>query len=85
MLRLTGKYNYSRLAAAIGDPRIMEGVDYVAETYPFRSAETWIRENRLLECARHEGFDAVCRRINGGWNGYEDRLAKYNICRRVIR
>lgn len=85
VLQLTGKHNYSRLCAAIGDPRIMEGVDYVAEVYPFRSAETWIQENRLLECAQQEGFDAVCRCINGGWNGYEDRLAKYNICRRVLR
>jgi putative chitinase len=85
VLQLTGKHNYSRLSAAIGDPRVMEGVDYVAETYPFRSAETWIHENRLLECAQQKGFDAVCRRINGGWNGYEDRLAKYEICRRVLR
>lgn len=85
VLQLTGRHNYSRLAAAIGDPRIMEGVNYVAATYPFRSAETWIHENRLLECAQQKGFDAVCRRINGGWNGYEDRLAKYKICRRVLR
>ena len=84
VLQLTGRHNYSRLAAAIGDPRIMEGVDYVAETYPFRSAETWIHENRLLECAQQKGFDAVCVRINGGWNGYEDRKAKYKICREAL-
>ncbi|MCP4002220.1 MAG: hypothetical protein GY727_15020 [Gammaproteobacteria bacterium] len=62
----------------------MEGVDYVADVYPFRSAETWIHENHLLDCAQQKGFDAVCVRINGGWNGYDDRLAKYNICRRVL-
>ena len=84
VLQLTGKHNYSRLCAAIGDPRIMEGVDYVADVYPFRSAETWIHENYLLDCAQQKGFDAVCVRINGGWNGYDDRLAKYNICRRVL-
>jgi len=84
VLQLTGKHNYSRLCAAIGDPRIMEGVDYVADVYPFRSAETWIHENHLLDCAQQKGFDAVCVRINGGWNGYDDRLAKYNICRRVL-
>ena len=84
VLQLTGKHNYSRLCAAIGDPRIMEGVDYVAEVYPFRSAETWIHENRLLECAQQKGFDAVCVRINGGHNGYQDRLAKYQICKDVL-
>ena len=84
VLQLTGKHNYSRLCAAIGDPRIMEGVDYVADVYPFRSAETWIHENYLLACAQQKGFEAVCVRINGGHNGYDDRLAKYNICRRVL-
>ena len=27
-----------------------------------------------------EGFDDCCYCINGGWNGYEDRAAKYKIC-----
>ena len=62
----------------------MEGVDYVADVYPFRSAETWIHENRLLDCAQQKGFEAVCVRINGGYNGWDDRLAKYDICRRVL-
>ncbi len=84
VLQLTGKHNYSRLCAAIGDPRIMEGVDYVADVYPFRSAETWIHENHLLDCAQQEGLSAVCVRINGGYNGWDDRLDKFNICRRVL-
>ena len=84
VLQLTGRYNYSRLSKALDDPRVMEGVDYVSTTYPFMSAKTWITENDLLWVAQNEGFDAVCRRINGGWNGYEDRLAKYRICQKHI-
>lgn len=84
VLQLTGRWNYSRLAKALGDPRVMEGVEYVSTTYPFMSAKTWIQENNLLNIAKTQGFDAVCRRINGGWNGYADRKAKYDICRRHI-
>ena len=84
VLQLTGKYNYQRFCDAIGDPRVMEGVDYVSDTYPFMSAKTWIADNNLLHIAQTEGFDAVCYRINGGWNGYEDRLAKYQICKDVL-
>lgn len=84
VLQLTGKYNYSRFCDAIGDPRVMEGVDYVSDTYPFMSAKTWIADNNLLHIAQTEGFDAVCYRINGGWNGYDDRLAKYQICKDVL-
>ena len=85
VLQLTGRHNYTRLSKALGDPRVLEGVDYVSSKYPFTSARTWIDENYLLACAQTKGFDAVCRRINGGWNGYDDRLRKYNICRRVLR
>lgn len=84
VLQLTGKYNYSRLAAGINDPKVMEGVDYVSTTYPFTSARIWIEENDLLNICLTEGFDACCYRINGGWNGYNDRLAKYKICKQYM-
>ena len=84
VLQLTGRWNYSRLEKALNDPRVMEGVDYVSSTYPFRSAVPWIVENGLLNVALTKGFDAVCRRINGGWNGIEDRRAKYQKCRAVL-
>jgi len=81
VLQLTGKYNYSRLAEGINDPKVMDGVDYVSNTYPFTSARIWIEENDLLNVCLTEGFDACCHKINGGWNGYEDRLTKYCECR----
>jgi len=84
VLQLTGRYNYSRLSKALRDRRVMEGCDYVASTYPFRSAVIWIRENNLLTIAKTKGFEAVCVRINGGYNGYEDRLAKYSVCKSVL-
>ena len=60
VLQLTGKYNYSRLAEGINDPKVMEGVDYVSTTYPFTSARIWIEENDLLNICLTEGFDACC-------------------------
>ena len=84
VLQLTGRYNYQRFCDALGDSRVMEGVDYVSTVYPFMSAKTWIADNNLLHIAQTEGFDAVCYRINGGWNGYDDRLAKYQICKDVL-
>ncbi len=80
VLQLTGKYNYQRLSDGINDPKVMDGVDYVSNTYPFTSARIWIEENDLLNICLTEGFDACCRKINGGWNGYEDRLTKYAVC-----
>ena len=84
-IQLTGKYNYSRLAKYLNDPRVMEGVDYVAETYPFTSAGYWWMDNKMNELI-DSGADvlAVTRRVNGGTNGLADRQHYYEICLKVI-
>ena len=84
VLQLTGRHNYQRLANGINDPKVMDGVDYVANTYPFTSATIWIKENRLLDVCLTQGFDYCCKRINGGWNGYEGRKANYAKCQRYM-
>lgn len=83
-LQLTGRYNYSRLAEALGDERVMEGVNYVADAHPFTSAETWIEENNLLDVCLNEGFEACCVRINGGRRGLNDRYRWYNIVKKAM-
>lgn len=83
-LQLTGRYNYSRLAEALSDERVMEGVNYVADAHPFTSAETWIEENDLLNVCLNEGFEACCIRINGGTRGLNDRYRWYNIVKKAM-
>jgi predicted chitinase len=85
-IQLTGKYNYSRLAEYLGDPRVMEGVDYVAENLPFTSAGYWWEDNRMNELI-DGGADVyqVTQRINGGQNGIDDRIHYLRICEQVIQ
>ena len=81
VLMLTGRANYTDFENYIKDPKVTDlGCDYVADTYPFRSAIAWIENNNLLNICLTKGFDECCYRINGGWNGYDDRASKYKIC-----
>lgn len=84
-IQLTGKYNYSRLSEYLSDPRVMEGVEYVAENLPFTSAGYWWIDNKMNELI-DSGADvlAVTKRVNGGTNGLSDRQHYYNICLRVL-
>jgi putative chitinase len=84
-IQLTGKYNYLRLSEYLDDPQVMDGVDYVAENYPFTSAGYWWMDNEMNELIDN-GADvlAVTRRINGGTNGLADRHHYYDICLKVI-
>ena len=84
VLQLTGKFNYQRLADGINDPKVMDGVDYVSNTYPFTSAQIWIKENDLLNVCLNQGFEACCVRINGGYNGYDDRCRYYEKCKKYM-
>jgi hypothetical protein len=85
VLMLTGRYNYERAAEKLHDPKVLErGCDYVANQYPFRSALSWIEDNKLLDVCINQGFEACCVRINGGTRGMDDRLTKYEICKKVF-
>jgi predicted chitinase len=85
VLMLTGRHNYARAAAKLHDDLIIErGWQYVADHYPFRSALCWIEDNKLLDICLTQGFEACCVKINGGYNGWDDRCSKYEITKRVF-
>jgi predicted chitinase len=74
VIQLTGRANYQAFSEAIGDPRVMEGVTYVAAKYPFTSAGFWWSNNNMNAlCDRGADVCEVTLRVNGGDNGLEDR------------
>lgn len=84
-IQLTGRANYQAFANYIKDPRVMEGVDYVAEKYPFTSAGYWWYRNGMNAlCDTNPTVEQVTRKVNGGYNGLEDRKYYYNRCLSVI-
>lgn len=84
-IQLTGRANYQAFCDYMGDPRIMEGCSYVSTTYPFTSAGFWWYNNRMNDlCDRPASVEEVTKRVNGGYNGLDDRQRYYNKCRDVI-
>ena len=78
-IQLTGKNNYRAFANYIGDNRVMEGFTYVAKNYPWTSAGFWWHNNnRNSLCDRGASVEEVTKKVNGGYNGLEDRRKYYN-------
>jgi putative chitinase len=79
-LQLTGFHNYSAFSKAINNPAVLTNPDIVATDLAFESAIWFFDTNRLWTlCDKgitREDITAVTRRVNGGTNGLEDRLAK---------
>lgn len=85
VIQLTGRANYQAFANYIDDPNVMQGTEYVASTYPFMSGGFWWHNNRMNDlCDRGATVEQVTRRVNGGYNGLEDRVAYYQKARRVF-
>ena len=77
-LQMTGRANYQRFADDIDNPRVMEGCQYVADNYPFTSAGFWWVDNDMNRlCDTDPSVEQVTLRVNGGYNGLEDRKAYY--------
>ncbi|MEB3310254.1 MAG: peptidoglycan-binding protein [Snowella sp.] len=86
-IQLTGRANYQSFANYLGDPRVMEGVNYVAATYPFTSAGFWWHNNKINSLV-DRGFTCrqISARVNGRdpANGLQDRLNYYTRACQII-
>lgn len=84
-IQLTGRANYQKFANFIKDPKVMDGVDYVAANYPFTSAGYFWMSNKLNQlCDRNPTVEQVTRIINGGLNGILDRKMYYERCLQIF-
>lgn len=81
-LQLTGKNNYKAFSAFIGQDCVADPT-LVANRYPMDSAVWFFDVNKIWDiCDKGAGEDvvkAVTRKVNGGLNGIDDRLKKFNL------
>ena len=85
-IQLTGRANYQAFSDYIKDPKVMEGVDYVAANYPFTSAGFWWKNNRVnQDCDEGASVLQITKIVNGGTNGLQDREDYYNKTLEVIK
>ena len=78
-IQLTGRYNYQKFANSIGDKRVMEGVSYVSQKYPWSSAGFWWKSNNMNSlCDKGASVEVITKRVNGGYNGLAERKKYYD-------
>ena len=79
-IQLTGKQNYTKFGQFIGEDTIANP-DLVSDKYPLASAAFFFDSNNLWRfCdagADEEAVKVVTKRVNGGYNGLEDRLKHF--------
>lgn len=84
LIQITGRANYAACGIAlkldlINHPELLE-----QPANACRSAAWWWKTHGLNELADAEQFEKITRRINGGLNGEEDRLALYKKAKEIL-
>lgn len=81
-IQMTGYFNYKSFSTFVNDPRVMEGYLYVKDNYKFLPSGYFWDNNKLNALCDNEGtVEQITKRINGGYNGLEDRKKRYKeVC-----
>ena len=83
-IQVTGRFNYRKYGQLLGID--LENNPELAATPRIGlliAAEFW-KQNRLNELADDDNGKYITRRINGGYNGLDDRLSKIERAKRVL-
>lgn len=84
LIQVTGRSNYEQVGKALGLPLIDQPELLESPENAARSA-AWFWKNRgLNELADAGDYERITRRINGGLNGYAERVALYEKASGVL-
>lgn len=86
LIQITGRANYRQCGQALfGDDRLLEMPTLLEDTVAACRSAAWFWHSRSLNPLADTGaFRAITRVINGGFNGYADRLAYYERAKAVL-
>jgi len=84
LIQLTGRANYEAAGAALGVDLITNPELLGEPELASRSAGWYWKTHGCNELADSGDFEAVTRAVNGGLNGYADRLALWESAKEVL-
>ena len=86
LIQITGRANYKACSKALyGDDRLIAHPELLEDVVPACRSSAWFWSSHDLNSLADIGaLRAITRAINGGYNGYDDRLAFYQRATAVL-
>jgi putative chitinase len=84
LIQLTGRGNYERCGKALGEDLVNKPELLGEPALACRSAGWFWKCNGCNELADAGKFEALTKRINGGLNGYPERMALWEAAKSVL-
>lgn len=83
-IQLTGRANYKKYGDLLGLDLVNDPTIAATPEVGFRIAGQFWSLNGLNQLADQQDFKQITKRINGGYNGLEDRTMYYDRAKRVL-
>lgn len=83
-IQLTGRANYTKYGGLLGLDLVNNPTVAATKEVGFRIAGEFWKLNGLNELADQQEFKAITKRINGGYNGLDDRIKYYDRAKKVM-
>lgn len=83
-IQLTGRANYQKYGGLLGLDLINNPTIAATKEVGFRIAGEFWKLNGLNQLADQQDFKQITKRINGGYNGLDDRTKYYNRAKQVL-
>jgi len=86
LIQITGRANYEKCSLALfGDRRLLDNPALLELPENAVKSAAWFWQSRGLSAlADQDDIKAITKKINGGYNGLDDRMARYSIAKKVI-
>ncbi|CAG8863934.1 hypothetical protein PS861_00068 [Pseudomonas fluorescens] len=86
LIQITGYDNYLACSKALfGDDRLLRTPEWQEQAEWAAKSAAWFWNSRNLNALADSGsVEMITRRINGGLNGYAERMTFYNIALKVL-
>ena len=84
LIQVTGRYNYETISADLGINFVDEPTLLATPEYAVLSACWYWGKHGLNKLADEGRFRDITKKINGGYNGLEDREKLYAKCKRML-
>jgi predicted chitinase len=84
-IQLTGRKNYTKYGQLLGLDLVNNPTTAATKEVGFRIAGQFWKLNGLNELADERNIKEITKRINGGYNGLDDRLKYYLRAKRVLK
>lgn len=84
LIQITGRSNYELVGKALCIPCLAHPELLEQPINACRSAAWWWKTHGLNELADANEFTAITKKINGGTNGLQDRMALYEKAQQIL-